>query len=37
MGEAGAEAYERTDLTVDVRPFQNVSFLLAHGSADGKL
>jgi dipeptidyl aminopeptidase/acylaminoacyl peptidase len=34
MGEAGGEAYERTDLTVDVRAFHNISFLLAHGSAD---
>ncbi|KAL3103666.1 hypothetical protein niasHS_000302 [Heterodera schachtii] len=34
MGEAGPEAYERTDLSTDVRPFRNVSFMLAHGSAD---
>ncbi|CAK5075786.1 unnamed protein product [Meloidogyne enterolobii] len=34
MGEVGADAYERTDLTQDVRPFHNVSFMLAHGSAD---
>lgn len=35
MGEVGPEAYERTDLSIDVRPFRNVSFLLVHGSADG--
>uniref|UniRef100_A0A914KW76 Uncharacterized protein n=1 Tax=Meloidogyne incognita TaxID=6306 RepID=A0A914KW76_MELIC len=34
MGEVGADAYERTDLTQDVRPFHNISFMLAHGSAD---
>ncbi|KAF7639718.1 hypothetical protein Mgra_00000639 [Meloidogyne graminicola] len=34
MGEVSSDAYERTDLTQDVRPFHNVSFLLAHGSAD---
>uniref|UniRef100_A0A183C9C1 Dipeptidyl peptidase n=1 Tax=Globodera pallida TaxID=36090 RepID=A0A183C9C1_GLOPA len=34
MGEAGPEAYERTDLSIDVQPFHNVSFMLAHGAAD---
>jgi dipeptidyl aminopeptidase/acylaminoacyl peptidase len=34
MGDARAEAYERTDLTKDVTIFRNVSYFLAHGTAD---